>query len=236
MVKITAKRSENILPTRIDKDALSKLGQILKKECSDKQSLSISLYSDSSDIEIEDCKEFQNVEVPSDTYSIRMALSDIVEFHSIGGFIVGANPIEIWMDMRQPKNSKVRVKGENNTWVSGVTSEIMKAFERKKLGYWFIAKYEFTRTLLSWFSSAVFGFYLGFALWHFGLEIFYAFIIALAFFGVMTSLLKRFFDWVFPYFEIGNDDFKPRKFRRAVFGILITSGLLPAILLKLIGF
>jgi hypothetical protein len=51
----------------------------------------------------------------------------------------------------------------------------------------------------------------------------------------MTNLLKRFFDWVFPYFEIGNEDFKPRKFRKVAFGILITSGVLPAIVVRLIG-
>lgn len=234
MVKITAKRSMNVLPTRIDKDMLSRLGQILKKECSDQQSLSISLYSDSLDIEVEDCKEFENIELPSDTYSIQMALNNTIAV-SVGKVVVGTKPIEIEMDMRQPKNSKVRVRGENTTWVSGVTEAIVKAFERKKLRYWFVAKHEFARTLLSWFSSAVFGFSVGFALWHFGLEPLYSFVVAVATFGVMTNLLKRFFDWVFPYFEIGNEDFKPRKFRKVAFGILITSGVLPTIVLKLIG-
>lgn len=227
MVKISEKRSLNIPPTRIDKELLIKVGQILKAECPKEHEISIQVYSDSRNIITENSEEFKNIEIPSDTYRIEMTIR-----HPI---VLGKTPIQIEMDLRRPKNSKFRVMGENATWVHGVTELLSEAFEKKKLGYSYIAKSKNLRSLMSFATSLLLAYTIGSVVLFFNIEYNTAFTSGLISFLVAIGLTDRFFNWVFPYFEIGNEDFSPPKVRKWALTILWGSGILPMIILKIFG-
>jgi len=225
-VNITEKSSSSIAPTRIDKELLMEVGEILKQECKEDCKVSIELYSDSKDIETGDSKAFQDLPIPADTYEVRMEIISYDDY----------DPVEIEIDTKKPKNCKIRVMGENATWVRGASRRLTEAFEKKKLGYRHIAKYEPIRLFMSMVASALLSYVVGFGLLYSKFfEPSYVMLFVVAFFYAMSLLIKRFFDWIFPYFEIGSGDFKPRKFRKIALAILWGSGILPTILFKLLG-
>lgn len=227
MVKIREKRSESINPTRIDGELLVDVGQILRADCPSEHEIVIELDADSKEILTEDSKEFANIDIPSDTYRIQMAIRSKEE--------TPFNPVEIELDVRHPKDSKIRVMGENATWVQGVAQKLVRAFEKKKLGYRHIAKYETIRTVMSLISSGLLTYVGGFVLWLFKVELLYILLFVVVFFYAMTSLIKRFFDWVFPFFEIESEGFLPRKVRKLALAFLWVSGILPTVVFWLLG-
>lgn len=237
MVKIREKSSITIRPTRIDKQLLVNLGRILKEECPEEHEIGIELQADSRDIKTEDYEEFKNLEIPSDIYVIKMrtkfgslslAVDEILENKIVKG-------MQIEIDLRRPKNSKIRITGDNATWVRGVGGRLFEAFEKKKLGYRYVAEHGNVRAILSLMSSILLAYTIGSILWLFKIEFSYVAIFSVVFFVVMQDLLKRFFDWVFPYFEIESEDFLPPKVRKWALAILWGSGILPAILFKILG-
>lgn len=111
MVEIREKRSVSIPPIRIDKELFVRVGDILKAECPKKHRLSIEIDADSKEIKTEEPKELESIEIPSDIYSITMNIYSEelkLEFFS---------PVEIEIDLRRPKNSKIRIMGKDATWV-----------------------------------------------------------------------------------------------------------------------
>lgn len=227
MVKISEKRSMSISPTRIDKELLTKVGQILNTECPEEHGISIQVFSDSRNIITENPEEFKNIEIPSDTYRIEMTIR-----HPM---VLGKTPIQIEMDLRRPKNSRFRVMGENATWVHGVTELLSEAFSKKKLGYSYIAKSKNLRSLMSFATSLLLAYSIGSIVLFFGIESEIAFVSGIISLLVAMSLTDRFFDWVFPYFEIESEDFLPPKVRKWTLTILWGSGIIPTILLKILG-
>jgi hypothetical protein len=240
MVKRNAKKSVEIPPTRIDNDFFVKLGKVLKTECPN-YLVHISLFSDSIDIQSEDkipedYTEFEKEEIPTDTYKIsitsypRKAYTDMEEPSE-------TFPVEIEIDCQQPRKSKIRIHGEKAGWVEGTTKTILDVFKKKRLGYRHIAKYSSVRAAISWISAGFLAFAVGYLLWSIKIEALYYGIGTLISFAIFIETLRRFYDWVFPYFEIGNEDFKPKKFRKLAYGILVASyGIIQTIILKLLGF
>jgi hypothetical protein len=144
-------------------------------------------------------------------------------------------PVEIEIDCRQPKNSKIRVYGEKRGWVEGTTKTLLDVFNKKRLGYRHIAKYSSVRAIISWVSSGFLAFTVGYVLWSIKIEALQVGIGTFVSFRIFLETLRRFYGWVFPYFEIGNEDFKPKKFRKLAWGILAASGILQAIIIRLLG-
>lgn len=236
MVRIREKRSVKIPPTKIDKELLAKVGQILRTECPKDSEISIKLYADSRDIETEDVKEIPNIDIPSDAYLIEMMTGHLYKGILPNTSEVSENSIQIKIDFGRTQDSKIRIIGKNPTWVRGVTEGLLEAFKKKKLGYSFIAKHDTVRRIMSWFTSALLAASSGYTLWSLQIELPYVSVFGIIFFAVMIDILKRFFDWVFPYFEIATEDFMPRKVRKIALGILWGSGILQTILLKILGF
>lgn len=236
MVRIREKRSVKIPPTKIDKELLGDIGQILKAERPQKSEISIKLYADSRDIETEDVKETANMDIPSDTYLIEMMTGHLYLSILADTSEVSENSIQVKIDLGRPQDSKIRIIGKKSTWVRGVTEGLLEAFKKKKLGYSFIAKHDTVRRIMSWLSSALLAVASGYILLSLRIEAVYVFVFGILLFAVMIDILKRFFDWVFPYFEIASDDFMPRKVRKIALGILWGSGIVPTIVLKILGF
>jgi len=88
---------------------------------------------------------------------------------------------------------------------------------------------------MSWISSVLLAYSIGSVLWFFKIEAGYVFLFGLAFFFIMTELTKRFFNWVFPYFEIESKQFLPPKVRKLTLTILFGSGIIPALVLRIFG-
>lgn len=223
---IREKRSTSICPTRLDQELLVDVGQILREECKKEEGISIELDADSREIETEDSTEFAQIDIPSDTYSIRMVIYSDDEYY---------DPVEIEIDLRKPTNSRIRVMGENATWVQGVSDRLTTAFEKKKLGYRHLAKYPLLRFTSSILTSILLSYVVGLALWIVTAEPTYVIMFVAVFFYAMAMLIKKFFDWVFPYFEIASSDFLPKRVRKWALTRLFGSGIVPAIVFKLLG-
>jgi hypothetical protein len=222
MVKVTEKRTEKIEPTKIDMSLLVNVGQVISEECPKDHKVSIVIVSNSRDIETDDYRELKNMEIPADTRFIRMSADEGDEEFRIPW----TKPIEVAMDVDFPrKNSRVSVRGNNATWVQGVSERLVKEFDKKKLMHRYIAKYEFSRVAASMAVTALLVTVLGFALLRFAVNPSLVSLIAIGLWYAVTMLLKRFFDWLFPYFDIDNPDFRPRKFRKAAVGLLLGSGI-----------
>jgi hypothetical protein len=221
MVKITEKRTEKIKPTKIDNDLLFRLGGILNSECADNQKVFVTINADCKDIECENHLELKDIEIPADTYFVHMGVTPEDEDLS------WENPIDISIDMKFPiKNSKISVRGNKEALVRGISATIVKELNRKKLMHRYFAQYSFLRLATSIGSSVLLMTVLGLALLRFSINPSYVSLFLAALFYVVVVLLNHFFTWVFPYFEIDNDDFKPRKFRKAALGLLWGSGFL----------
>jgi hypothetical protein len=192
----------------------------MHERCPKGYKVSIAVNADSKDIESENYKELEKLEIPVDTYSINLAV-DTEETS-----LPWENPIQITIDMQSPKKSRIRVRGNETVWVKTVSSGLVQEFEKKKLMYRHIAKYEPLRLISAFVSSALLMTVLGFALLRLPVEPSIVFIVVAVLFYGVAMLLKRFFDWVFPYFEIDSNDFKPRKFRKATLGLLWGSGII----------
>jgi hypothetical protein len=225
MVKITEKRTEKIQPTKIDNDLLFNVGEIMNEVCPPSFKVSFVINADSKDIESEDYKELKNLQIPVDTYFVHMAID------SESSSVPWKNPIDVSIDTKFPlKNSRIRLRGNDPTWVIGAALRLTEQFERKKLSYRHFARSEALRSVASFISSLLLMTALGLALLRLPIEPIYVFFTFIFLFYFFMALLKRFFDWLFPYFEIANDNFKPRKFRKLALSLLWGSGLLGIII------
>jgi len=230
MVKISEKRTIKIPPTKIDGNLLFNVGKILKDECPKQYEISIRINADSRDIETGNYEELKDLEIPADTYKIVMETRSEIEMNPTDF------PIRIEIDTVIPKkNSKIQVKGENATWVQGVGERIFRAFEKNKLLHRHIAKFENVRLVMSIITSALLSLAVGFAIWYCSKEFVWAFYTAFLSFYLFVYILKRFFDWLFPYFDIINEDFKPRKVRKWALTLLWSSGILTNIIFYLLS-
>lgn len=222
MVKITEKRTEKIEPTKIDIDLLTSVGKVISDECPKDHKVSIVIVSNSRDLETDDYRELKKMEIPASTRFIGMSVNEKEEEFRIPW----TKPIEVAIDMAFPKkNSRVSVRGNNATWVQGVSERLFEEFDKKKLMHRYIAKYEFSRVAISMAVAALFVTVLGFALLRFAVNPPLVSLVVLGVWYAVIMLLRRFFDWLFPYFDIDNPDFRPRKFRKAAVGLLLGSGI-----------
>jgi hypothetical protein len=227
MVKITEKRTEKIPPSRIDNDLLFNLGQIMDEVRPTKNHVvSTIINTDTRDIESEDYKELkEGIKLTADTYRILMGLST-EELD-----VPWENAIYISIDTQSPKKrSRIRVRSNDSTWVQGVSDRLFEEFKKKRLNHRHIALYESLRLGISIGSSMLIMTVLGLALIEFPIIASFTTVVLLVLFYPMTLLLKRGFDWLFPYFEIDVADFKPSKYRKKILGLLWGSGFLGIII------
>lgn len=234
MVKITDKRTEKIQPTKIDNDLLFSVSRIMQEACPEGFKVSVVINSDSKDIETETNEELREQEIPADTYFVHLSIDN----ESVA--VPWENPVDITIDTKFPeKNSRIRVRGNDPTWVLGVSERLVSEFNKKKLGYRHLAKYENLRFTISILLAGLFAALLALGMARIpGLGTFYGFLVIITVFYAMMVLLRRFLDWVFPYFEIVNEEFKPRKFRKLALGILLgsgVSGIIVDLVLRYIG-
>jgi hypothetical protein len=230
MPRISQKRTIDIPPVKIDGDLLFRVGKILKEVCPEQGYVKVSLNSDSMDIGIDDIEELKSQTIPVDTDTIEMRFSDEVRFDE------NTPDISITINTKFPKKeSKIRVYGKDATWVQGVSERLCKEFNENKLSYGYLSQYSNLRFLLAMVTSALLSYVTGIGIWYFTANSGYSVIFVAVFFYAFSVLLNRFYDWLFPYFELDNKNFKPKKYRKLALTFLWGSGILPTIIIRLLG-
>jgi len=227
LVKITEKRTHKIPSCRVDKELIFDIGNVIESSKRKDESVRYHLRAQSRDIQSQNLKEFAS-EAPKDVEEISMRL--VKSWSTI---------IEVEFDLEEgymtTRHGKLSVSDPDATWVHGTADRLIACFEKKRLGYRSISERGEIRTTVSIsltiFMFASFTYFLS-RLFSLDMDL-VASILVLA--GMITFVildigLKR----LFPYFELENRPI-PRKTRKLIIGILIGSGLLPTIILKILG-
>jgi len=227
LVEITEKRTHRIPSCKVDKELLLDIGNLIDNSKRSGENVHYSLKAKSRDIRSQNLKEFA-AEPPKDAEEIRIRLSKPwstsidVRFNLDEGFLTS-------------DHGEVSVSDPDATWVHGVADRLNVCFEKKKLGYRAISERGELRAIIS-ISLTVFLFvsfgYVFLTLSSLDLEtIATTLALAAMISGIFLDIgLKR----LFPYFELESRPL-PRKARKWIIGILIGSGLLPTIILKIFG-
>ncbi|MDH5595523.1 MAG: hypothetical protein OEY40_02255 [Candidatus Bathyarchaeota archaeon] len=228
LVQITEKRTQKIPSCRVDKELLLAIGNVIENSKRKGEKVYYNLKAKSRDIQSQNLKEFAS-EPPKDAEKISMRLSQS-----------WLPSIEVEFDLEEEYFSighgEVSVSDPDSTWVHGTADRLIACFEKKRLGYRVISENGVIRAITS-ISLTIFLFssfaYILFTLFSLNADedVFSAFGLVALVFGICLDIgMKR----LFPYFELESRSL-PRKTRKIILGILIGSGLLPAIILKMLG-
>jgi len=140
------------------------------------------------------------------------------------------------------KWSDVTVSGSDSPWVNGVASQLEEVFKSRKLSYSILATHSSLRVILSLFTWVSLSFAILRSLWPIivpfleegtGFGTLYGLVFLLGCFTVVI-LLEEFLSWLFPRFEYGKNP-TPRRVRTWICGLLLSSGILSELFLKLLG-
>ena len=139
------------------------------------------------------------------------------------------------------RTSQVIVSGIDGIWVNGIADQLEKIFEENKLSYHFLVNHSSIKYALALAAWASLSFAVLLPLWpsivphlkegtQFSLLYLLIFLLGLiVVIWPFESLLSR----LFPRFEYGKTSAK--KARKWIWGILVSSGFISAIVLKLLG-
>ncbi len=212
------KRTFPIPPIKIDKTLIQELGEFL-------ENLDLNLVlTYSSDSKTKETTR-QNVE-------------DFVDADWGEGLrritINSKSMVRIRIDLDEPRRSRYTIYGKNITNVTGIASCIKDIFQKHRLGYASVKTSWSAKLAIPTVLTLVFA-YLTFTVIRFiNPADFYNAIIGtvlVAMFG--GTALYFFVQWLFPYFEYGEPSQK--SVRKYIWFVLFGLGIVPAIILKLLG-
>lgn len=270
MSEVTEKRTFKIPPCKIDKVLVKRMGEILEKESSTiyndllefaikkesekdyykkypdqleedaKSSIAeweykpeYTLVAHSRNIESTDISGFTKVDWPSDTESLSVSIGR----HGAPKRI----EIDIYLESWRMNESKLRVSGNNSTWVNGIADQLEAIFQKNLVGYHLIVEKLLLRVLLSILAWISIAFAVAYPLWpairpflkpSVTFPTIFAIILLIGF--VVFYPLELFMEWLFPRFEFGPVSLS-RRVRKWMWGLLVSSGLIVAIIFKLVG-
>lgn len=229
LVRVTEKRTHKIPSCRVDKELLLDIGNVIESSIRKGEEVSYSLSAQSRDIQSKSLKEFAT-EPPKDAEEISMSLGKRWSF---------PRAINVKFDLEEEylggDKGKISVSDPEAIWVHGVADRLMACFEKKRLGYRVIAERGEIRVVISILLDILLFFSFGYVLSRISSLSLQDIAIILVLVGmyfllVLDFSLKR----LFPYFELENRPL-PRKARKWILGVIIGSGLLPALVLRLLG-
>jgi len=223
MSKVTAKRTVKIPPCRIEKDLIREIGELLEKEELCKGRMYYRLDTKMSDVQSSKVNDFVKADWESDINKIELGTTDYQLPR------VGVN-----FDFRRPEYSKFSVSGENATWVNGITNRIENKIKKYKLKYYtiktnWLVKLPLTSAILVVLVYPIFLWLNSIPTIKENLFILIWLMFAFGFWGIYYLI-----QWLFPYFDYG--DTLQKSMRKWIWVILFGSGIVPTIILKLLGF
>jgi hypothetical protein len=206
------KRTVPIQPTRVDKELIKDLGEMLENE---KVTLVLSYLADSEtkEVKTDNIKDFVKSDWGKDLRILR---------------IQSKKAVRIDFNFREPNLSEYSVYGRNLTWVSGLERCIGERIRKNRLSYAFLKKGDWIKLPLIFLLTVLLCFPI-----FLGLSFLDAAVLIVIPFVVIIMASSSLYDWLFPYFEYG--DTPQKKARRWIMLALFSSGIVPSILLKLIG-
>lgn len=138
--------------------------------------------------------------------------------------------VVLYLQSVKAKQSTVTISGRDATWVHGITDQIEQIFNNKKLGYAVFLEHRILR-LTTYVILLVLA--LGSA--YFVTPIVLKEIpLLLLYFMLGMLVLEWVFEKLYPRFEFGEEPLQ-KKIRKWIFALIISSGILSTIILKIMG-
>lgn len=214
MLEETEKRSFTVNSCLINKELVSKIGEVVKHF-----KTIYTLDGDTKDIKTNNVALFVGVEWPSDISKICIQSSG------------PSGKVNIDLDFDGVKNSycKFVVRGSDPIWVEGVAGKLKSVFRSARLWYYLIAEYWSLRILFSAVLMLLIAWRVNHSLWfvisqHISLpEMSFFLAIFVVSFCLSVYPLDRFLSWIFPRYEFEqNIQRKIRKYFATILAILVT--------------
>lgn len=197
--------------------------------------LSYSLASTSRNIESAKIDAFVQAEWPDSADEIVLGFGSSSSRKKIS--------ISIYLPRWRMDRSQVTISGDNSTWVNGIAVELGRLFEGRKFSYYPLVTKSGVRVFLSVIAWVSLSFAIVFPIWphisSFFKEstTFVLFYSLVAILGALIAIwpMEEFLSWLFPRFEYGKKS-TSRKLRGYFWALLVSSGFISTLILKLLGF
>jgi hypothetical protein len=197
-------------------------------------SLGYLLRSNSRNIDSANIASFAEAEWPDDANEISMELNSRLSAKNI--------TLSLYLTRWRMKDSEAKVSGVDSTWVNGITVKLDGIFMSKRLSYHPLVTHASIRYILSLVAWGSLSFAFLRSLWPWIMpylkestqfeELFILVFVAVAFPAVFA--LEAFLNWLFPQVEYGKGS-ASRRVRGWIWGLLVSSGIIAALFLKLFG-
>lgn len=230
MSVITEIREFRIPPCKIDKELVAKLGKVLESDKTfENEKIHYSLNARSRKIESDEYGKFTAADWPGDIEEIKIEAADY------------PHPVVIDIDFKFMSDSKVSISSGDATWTDGISRQLEKVFNERKLGYHLIVERWYVKliiAIITWLSLSL-------SLTYPVVEAYRPGGTKLLFNGVFISIfiiggligaffvLYSFLEWLFPRLEYGEP--LQKRVRKWIWGLLVSSGLLMTLGFKLLG-
>jgi len=221
MSKIIEKRTVKIPPVRVDKMLIREIGKLLESEELCKDRLSYSLDSKTQDLESKKVDDFVKANWGSELNEIKIE----TDYES--------PRVRVEIDFRRTYMSEFSVSGTDATWVNGITNRMHDIFEKYRHSYYRIKTSWLMKLLVTIIVTAVLVypiFLLVYPLIRENASFVFLIIFPAGYGGLGVFFL---IDWLLPYFEY--QETLQKRLRMWIWILLFSSGLIPAIILKLLG-
>jgi hypothetical protein len=236
MSDIVEKRTVKILPSVIDKKLIQELGELLENQRLCRDRVNYFLNGKTKNVQSTKVKDFIKADWGPAINQITVETKALTSDYGSEKYR-DVPQIEIDINFRNPNESDFTVSSRDAVWVNGITEQINAIFEKYRQSFCKIKTSWFIRLPLTLPLSLVFVYPILLALGSFvkpeKLVDFYVTMgtLLVMFFGMGLSWL---IGWLFPYLEYGVT--KQKRMRNWIWILLFGSGIIPAIILKLLGF
>lgn len=224
--KITEKRTVAIPPCRIEKALIREIGELLEKDDLCKDNVNYILDSKTRDIQSKRVKDFIEADWGSNIRNISIATSYLEK-----------PEVRITIDFEHYFLSEFSVSGENATWVNGLSDQIGDTFRKYNQNITKVRTNPLIKVPLIIVISSVLVYPLLLAFSPFikpdrllEYYVLVGFILSAVFFVAINALIN----WLFPYYEYGQT--LQKSARKWIWFVLFGSGIIPAIILRYLGF
>ena len=243
MSKVVEKRTVKIPPCQISKDLIRKIGKLLESEKKLGGRITYILRGATRNITSERVDDFVKADWGFVVESISIGTS---HGYPIGDFYpaparaeVGKEELNVTIQMyKQWGKPRFSVSGKDATLIEGLANRLENIFVMHRSGYHRLADGWFLKFLISVVLTILFEYpisiVIGTACAFFGIMDTAIFTGAIVSSGILILISQySLVNWLFPYFEYGVTTQK--KMRKWIWLVLAGSGLIPAVILKIIG-
>jgi hypothetical protein len=215
------KRTVKIPSCIIDKSLLQEMGALLESDTLLQGRLSYSLDTKTKDVKSDKIEDFVRADWGSSINKITIETDS------------NSPRLKININFQRPKTSEFSLSGRDSTWVNGFTSRIEDTFNKHKTSYQMIEHNSLLKICLTLLITTVL--VLPVFLWAQHYPLFNSTtalsMTLLSGYGALGILVLV--NWLLPHFEY--EGALQKRVRKGILLLLFSSGIIPSIILKLIG-